>query len=704
MMERNKLKLNKVYSQRGVNKDLYQNISLSNDSKILPYNDIVKVINEDEEFNKERQAASTYRLVNTVNSLFTNVLFNTTGVGSWGTFNEPLFRDRSYPPNGISTNETEDYTYEESIEAHLKERDGWFGYDNPKIYEYNNHEFTYMEPSKDKFDLVIKEGDQNWGVTMTYPASKLSNELTQGGLDIVSFKLAIIGGKEMTAVGIPYKHNLKLNDDVRITNTTNDGVYQVMRIGLDNGDLKENYFVIDVPIETLELNESKFQKVSYGKECEYYFRVFRRVNNQDQLPMSDKDFDSYPLAFSKSMFSDNVIQLATKKDIDVKGLSDNLGRPISEIFLTFIKNNNKGFSDVKSGLLLNNLGDSGTHEGIPDVRRIHNGLDTPFKSNKPLEASISFNDDEYVGDLVEYNINTLNETVLADVHHRFNTLNRENGGTIVGNSITSTISTPISKPISNILVDDGSLVTRDNFISYDDLIFTEKKFTEDINSVGSFSYPSISLTYSSTLSDTPCLKSNNKTYYCDIKNFRYATQLYTSSSGSNIAGNGYYSDGYYVRFWDSKLGKFGLTEVCGTQSSTTQTPSTTTNQTTEESVFVGGRQEGYFYKPFQKIKLRVFSNYIETGDENTYGIPDYAEKLVDGRYVWRDIMDIGFNETGLDYPFLNGSHYIHNNMMLGLRRQDPFDDYGLYYKGEIPDIGGVKVTNNKKINKSGDVC
>jgi hypothetical protein len=36
------------------------------------------------------------------------------------------------------------------------------------------------------------------------------------------------------------------------------------------------------------------------------------------------------------------------------------------------------------------------------------------------------------------------------------------------------------------------------------------------------------------------------------------------------------------------------------------------------------------------------------------GIPDYATDLGDGRFLWRDILDIGFNENGstiIDYPF-----------------------------------------------------
>jgi hypothetical protein len=46
-------------------------------------------------------------------------------------------------------------------------------------------------------------------------------------------------------------------------------------------------------------------------------------------------------------------------------------------------------------------------------------------------------------------------------------------------------------------------------------------------------------------------------------------------------------------------------------------------------------------------------------------------------------MDIGqqylINGELVDYPFLNGAHYIYKNYILSLRRQDPYGKYGLYY-------------------------
>lgn len=106
----------------------------------------------------------------------------------------------------------------------------------------------------------------------------------------------------------------------------------------------------------------------------------------------------------------------------------------------------------------------------------------------------------------------------------------------------------------------------------------------------------------------------------------------------------------------------------------------------------GNRYEGYFYKAHYRIPVRDFSNYVEQGDSSTDGIPTYAIDLGDGRFLWRDILDIGFNDgqdETLDYPFTNGCHYIHNTVCLNLHRQDPFSLYGSYYATAPADAIGV---------------
>jgi len=70
---------------------------------------------------------------------------------------------------------------------------------------------------------------------------------------------------------------------------------------------------------------------------------------------------------------------------------------------------------------------------------------------------------------------------------------------------------------------------------------------------------------------------------------------------------------------------------------------------------------GYTYKPHYPVPIRTYSDYIESGDPRKIAnVPDYATYFeIEKTWKWRDIYDIGFIEgnTGVDYPFINASHY-----------------------------------------------
>jgi len=77
---------------------------------------------------------------------------------------------------------------------------------------------------------------------------------------------------------------------------------------------------------------------------------------------------------------------------------------------------------------------------------------------------------------------------------------------------------------------------------------------------------------------------------------------------------------------------------------------------------------GFYYRPHRKMTLRVFSDYIETGDvRNTVDIPDYSYfSTTYNSFIWRDIYEYGFKDAelnGVDYPFLNGTHYPYGNFI-----------------------------------------
>jgi len=80
---------------------------------------------------------------------------------------------------------------------------------------------------------------------------------------------------------------------------------------------------------------------------------------------------------------------------------------------------------------------------------------------------------------------------------------------------------------------------------------------------------------------------------------------------------------------------------------------------------------GFYYKPHNKIQIRVFSDVIETANPTTVtNVPSYAYySRSDREFRWRDLYTYGYIDEvnkGVDYPFLNSAHYPYTNVIFRL--------------------------------------
>jgi len=85
----------------------------------------------------------------------------------------------------------------------------------------------------------------------------------------------------------------------------------------------------------------------------------------------------------------------------------------------------------------------------------------------------------------------------------------------------------------------------------------------------------------------------------------------------------------------------------------------------------GTNTPGYYYKPHNEMTIRVFSDYIETGDVNFIEqVPSWSfYSKSDQQFRWRDIYTYGFVDSlgrGVDYPYLNMSHYPFTDVIFRL--------------------------------------
>ena len=359
-----------------------------------------------------------------------------------------------------------------SISNNLIEDNGWLSITNKTkingVKMFSNKkpcEKINLFPTKDYLvfnpNYVNGELFDNWSFLLTYPyESYKKNILTTtldgiNGIPIIKCKLENYSGNKYLVVSCVYSHKLKSNDIIKLK-TSNSGdtkSYIVYDVGDVNKNNKEYSFILDADkyqnlIEFANETNIRVCRVINEIDSEYYIRKFRKLPNftdfdsvinddnvSDMLDSIDTDFlkEEYRPGFSRNIYNDLLYQIQYIDDININYLTDNLNRPLSEIYFTLIKKNvedgdyepNNSFTKVMSGIE--------TFTGVTGYSniRIINGVDNV---EKPLEDKISKNgtyvdeildDDCYFGDIVEYNASTVNEIKITDIMHRFNTTQRE---------------------------------------------------------------------------------------------------------------------------------------------------------------------------------------------------------------------------------------------------------------------------------------
>tara|TARA_R110001599_G_scaffold6808_3_gene33925 strand:- start:722 stop:2782 length:2061 start_codon:yes stop_codon:yes gene_type:complete len=440
MDERVKKLLTGTKSQLDV--DETQDLSISLDSKYKHIDEdvISKIISTNAQFEKERQESGIYRFYGNIKSLVSNVLFN-----------DNL---KIYQRDGATQTK-------KTKSSNIIERDGWLGYidndeDTAQTYEKSNDkindnksslcEFIPFSPGYNRLKFDDPDGLPNYIIKVTYPYKKedinfIDNvSLTGDGINIIDSEMIESNG--YTSFNTVISHGLSVGDIVKLKNSSKDGEYQVVGLGNNNGNGKSRFFILDIPYVESNISKTKttFKRIVNGLESEYYVRKFKSLSN------GFKDYDSYPAAFAETYYGDEEVGFNFTKDIDVNGVVDNLGRPLSELFLTIVKVDTDSSNDFKDtywkGLTKDN-------SSIPvDLQNrfwthIQGGFFTENRDDikynvrsisadgyeqthfGTVDSGIDESDIDFVGDIVEYNEEELIERTLESTYHRINTVYRE---------------------------------------------------------------------------------------------------------------------------------------------------------------------------------------------------------------------------------------------------------------------------------------
>lgn len=472
-----------------------------------------------------------------------------------------------------------------------------------------------------------------------------------------------------------------------------------------------------------DIKEMRLRQIVNGGTCEYYFRKFKKIPNVNRIFIDSvnnsgttKQFNSTlnKMGFSRNIYRDTIAQLLFNDDIDLSGLKDNLGRKVGEIFLTIVKNNqgykewygygktpiynnssitfSHCFGEVTSGVDIKSteIYDYNIHKihnvptGVIDYELVEGKENSNTKKKvfanifkqsynsenkleyslpKTLESNITVDSkNEFLGDIVEFSPYTIEEVILENVYHRFNTAQREwwNGS---GDTEYSVIYK------DEILIDDYDI--QGSGFRVDKLRYNEFNVLTGVT--------------------------NTNNNYNKVNNIP-----------ANIDPEGYYYKPHYSiklrEYYDEvKQGKH--TQVVFMKSGETSgvTSGTTHTIMTSKSYYLETHKELYLYKEYENERIVgiiskvednnrkiTISAEIESGSTiNDYIIykpntemPEYAYDLMrnDGIYLWRDEnleTDSDPNSEVGQYPFANNAHYINKNITFFLRRQDPTGYYKL---------------------------
>lgn len=558
-------------------------------------------------------------------------------------------------------------------------------YVNKVLNNKEGGQFIDMCPERDLFyftpkkNLYLKRLEYNWDYCLTYPEESVYDGfslLTGKGNGLPLFKFddnsyyienTNDNGLTILTLRTVTKHNLNTGDYVYLKFSNNEKIKcRVINVGGATKEMKERYFsILKSDIEPYISSGSypeRFIKTIQGYECEYYFRKFKKIN---------KDFNStiYKLAFANTIYGDEVSQIVYNDTIDINEYKDNRGRPLTEIYLTIVKTNrghnewynNRVYSDetieyshvfgkVSSGLDIPSYAKNETK--LPIVRRLHNisktsigdGNDIIYipNSSTPIENDINISNDDFYGDLVEFNPITQDEIVLEKVMHRFNTAQREVENNDLykelyydeigmdiydkdnENGLTSIIRKKKNSGYAN-LSPEGYIYQPhhriqigkfDNIVNQDSDIIMNRQSTK-INDDKTITFTT-SENYSLLPNDIVTIMNikNSTIYNYVVVNFSINHDIYEYT----IKGN---SD---ISFKD------------------------------EDFIFFKHSNS----KP-------IYATYLDNS----------------GLCAWKNITppsEYNFTDELSNIPFTNGSFYHHKNINFVIRRQDPFGKYEMYLK------------------------
>lgn len=626
----------------------------------------------------------------------------------------------------------------------ISEKNGWYGFTNPGNIDIPNNndyhinrmlngnkpcEFIDMYPDRSLYSFIPKYNkhrnriEKNWNYAITYSYESDKKKVNEiNGLDekdpnaIRCFwrRCYDSNGNDTLQCRTLFRHTLSKNDRVRFyygdEKKRMEASVRVISTGDSEGLDNNRYFSVRYENVALFIKEFEsglwYRKESNGIECEYCFKKLKKYFATDGTePKSDLTKG----AFAENIYGDNIAQVVYTDDIDVEGLKDNLGRPVSTLYFTVIKNNagyekwydpnEENFTDedieyshcfgkITGGLDLGIKEDFETIDeesgervwkGIPNNdtdflrdynnRYIHN-IDNPDSSIKDYwgdeiakkpkallgikegnenDEGITINDNEFWGDVVEFNPSDFSENTIEKTYYRFNTAQRE-----TNNSKYKSIK------YDEIIYDDYDLIgeTPAKFQLNEDTYYANGRKSEEqtignICPEGYFYYPSMKI----MIRDLSELKSVDG-IPVKISNLSFSPyEMDTQYTVVDIDGENMAIDYKFIK--EDMVGFFNIKNNSMTWGSVIK-------------VYPDNRATILLDEDFADMNNSSDDLLVILSD---YSVPGYCRYIpATGKLVWRSIIppsELPNSSEIFDLPFANGCFYIEKGFNMFVRRQDP---------------------------------
>lgn len=555
--------------------DQFIRVNLENVSNQIIESDRNIVVNLDEEFNKEREKSTKYKISGKLNFMFKNSF---SGSSYYNNLKDTLYLDNNLLFRGF-------LPYNEFAFIRndvFKNIPNLINVSGNTVGTYEP-EFTIDEPNKHQRILGEDAPYHNWGIYLTYNYSKdynykmtytLSGYTKIEGVNILHFDsgdglpCTIIDNDNYYKLITPVNHNFSVNDYVIFSkiNSLIDTPVPILKIGDENFSSENNVIYINKN----DINGYQLPKLTTIKRCK---------DKNDVINSTSKYFVS-------------ILKTITDfKEYELTNLS--FDKPIFKNEIKKIKNTFFGRKNVL------------------------------IEKNRPENLFINFNVDVEINNYRDYNGEIPKKIFLSKIF--------KNGSGYF----------------------DYPLKTGFDFNFHDSWI--DDHFIKEESIENALNYDVI-----------------NKNGFI----FKTGTDLVKGSLiwGDFIEENKYDLNEKIISKLNHKL--------------TLRSELFNHNQTVPVLEFEGtspSNPYGYFYSPHTEITIKVLSSYIETGT-NIDNLPPnakYFEK--EGVWKWRDLYENGYideNGDGVDYPFLNGKHYITFNEVFHLKNEKGF-------KNKINDINPI---------------